>query len=92
MASDSTNNTQSQTAHSVPSSSAVMADESTNNPFFLPANENSGLVLTSQPLTGPKNYMSWARSMFLALSARNKFDFVNGLIPELDQSSPLFNS
>ena len=69
-----------------------MVDESVNNPFFLPANENPGLVLTSQPLTGLENYMSWARSVFLALSARNKFGFVNGSIPELDPSSPLFNS
>ena len=30
--------------------------------------------------------------MFLALSARNKFSFVNGLILKLDPSSPLFNS
>ena len=66
-----------------------MADESANNPFFLPANENPGLV---QPLSGPKNYMNQARSVFLALSARKKFGFVNGLILKLDPSSPLFNS
>ena len=58
MAFDSTTNTHSQTAHSVPSSSATMADEFANNPFFLPANENPSLILTSQPLIGPKNYMS----------------------------------
>ena len=69
-----------------------MADESANNPFFLPMNENPGLVLASQLLTGLENYMSWARSVFLALSARNKFGFVNGSILELDPSSPLFNS
>ena len=78
--------------HLVPSSSAAMADESSNNPFFLPVNENPGLILTSQPLTGPKNYMSWARSVFLALSCRNKFSFVDGSIPEPDSSSPLYNS
>ena len=76
----------------MPSSSAAMADESSNNPFFLPVNENLGLILTSQPLTGPKNYMSWARSVFLALSCRNKFSFVDGSIPEPDSSSPLYNS
>ncbi|KAL0015532.1 hypothetical protein SO802_002601 [Lithocarpus litseifolius] len=81
-----------QIAHSVPSSSAVMANESTNNHFVLPANENPGLVLTSQPLIGLENYMSWARSVFLALSARNKFGFVNESIPKPDSSSPLFNS
>ena len=69
-----------------------MADEYVNIPFFLPANENLGLILTSQPLTSPKNYMSWARAVFLALSARNKFGFVNGSIPEPSLSSPLYNS
>ncbi|XP_075649899.1 uncharacterized protein LOC142620388 [Castanea sativa] len=92
MASNSTTNTQSKTAHSMPSSSAVMADESANNPFFLPANENPGIILTSQPLTDPENYMSWARSVILALSATNKFNFVNESSPKLDPSSPLFNS
>ena len=58
MAFDSTNNTQSQIGNSIPSSNIIMANESTNNPFFLPANENPGLVLTSQPLTGPENYMN----------------------------------
>ena len=30
------------------------------HPYFLPANENLGFVLTSQPFTGPENYLSWA--------------------------------
>ena len=55
-------------------------------------NENTGLILTLQPLIGPKNYMSWARSVFLALSSRNKFGFMDGSIPEPDSSSPLYNS
>ena len=92
MASDSTTNTQSQTVHSVPASNTTIADEYANNLFFLPANENPGLMLTLQPLTGPDNYMSWARSVFLALSSRNKFGFVDGLITEPDSSSPLYNS
>ncbi|XP_023888369.1 uncharacterized mitochondrial protein AtMg00810-like [Quercus suber] len=36
--------------------------------------------------------MTWARSVFLALSSRNKFGFVNGSISEPDPTSPLFNS
>ena len=47
MSSDSTTNTQSQTVHSVPVSNTTIADEYANNPFFLPANENPGLMLTS---------------------------------------------
>ncbi|KAK4576276.1 hypothetical protein RGQ29_027008 [Quercus rubra] len=69
-----------------------MADESANNPYFLPAIESPGIVLTSQPLTGPENYLSWTRSVFLALSSRNKFGFVNGSIPQPDLTSPLYNS
>ena len=92
MASDSTSNTQSQTAHLVPTSSAMIVNEYANNPFFLPVNENPGLMLTLQPLTGPENYMSWARSVFLALSSRNKFGFVDGSIAEPDSSFSLYNS
>ena len=77
---------------STPTSNAAIVDESANNPYFLPANENPGLILTSQPLTGLKNYMTWARSMFLALSSINKFAFVNGSISEPNPTSPLFNS
>ena len=58
MAFDSTTNTQSQSTHSVPASSATIADEFANNPYFLPTNENPSLMLTSQPFTGPENYMS----------------------------------
>ena len=89
MASDSTS---APSSSSAPTGSAAMADESANNPFFLPANENPGLVLTSQPLVGPENYMTWARSVFLALSSRNKFGFVNGSISKPDPTSPFFNS
>ena len=92
MAFNSTTNTQSQTVHSIPASSAIIANEYANNPFFLPANENPGFMLTSQPLTGPESYMSWARSVFLALSSRNKFGFVDRSIAELDSSSSLYNS
>ena len=46
MAFDSTTNTQSQTVHLVPASSAIV-DEYANNPFFLPANENPGFMLTT---------------------------------------------
>ena len=69
-----------------------MVDEFANNPYFLLALESLGIVLTLQPLTGPENYMSWARLVFLALSTRNKFGFENGSILEPDPSSPLFNS
>ena len=89
MASDSSS---AHSSSSAPTASVAMADESANNPFFLLANENLGLILTSQPLTGPENDITWAKSVFLALSSRNKFGFVNVSISELDLTSPLFNS
>ena len=92
MASDSTTNQALSSTQSVPSPSTATADESANNPYFLPATESPGIVLTSQPLTGPENYLSWARSVFLLLSSQNKFGFVNGSIPQPDLTSPLYNS
>ncbi|XP_075669858.1 uncharacterized protein LOC142639582 [Castanea sativa] len=55
-ATDASNSNSTQSALSF---GITMADESTNNPYFLPATKSLGIVLTSQPLTGPKNYMSW---------------------------------
>ena len=63
-----------------PTTSAAMIDEFADSPFFLPTNENPSSILTSQPLTGPENYMTWAKSVFLALSSKNKFGFFNGSI------------
>nr|XP_023894154.1 uncharacterized protein LOC112006088 [Quercus suber] len=74
MASDSSSAASSSFA---PIGNAAMANESANIPFFLPANENPDLIFTSQPLIGPENYMTWARSVFLALSSKNKFGYVN---------------
>ena len=93
MASSFANNaSNSNSTQSTPSSATTMADKFANNPYFLPATGSPGIVLTLQPLTESENYMSWARSVFLASSAINKFGFVNGSIPEPDPSSPLFNT
>ena len=91
MASDFATNT-TNPSQIVPSSSTSMADEFVNNPYFLPITKSLGIILASQPLIGTENYISLDRSAFLALSARNKFGFVNGSIPILDPSSPLYNS
>ena len=91
MASDFATNT-TNPSQTVPSSSTSMVDEFANNPYFLPVTKSPGIILASQPLIGTENYISLSRSAFLALSARNKFGFVNGSIPILDPSSPLYNS
>ena len=58
--------------------------------YFLPRSDNS-VVLVSQPLTGLENNLSRSRAVFLSLSGRNKFGFVNGQISMPDPSSSLYN-
>ena len=47
-----------------------MDDVNTNpsSPYFIPP---SDVVLVSQPLIGPENYLSWSRAVFLSLIGRN---------------------
>ena len=59
--------------------------EDISNPLFLHHAESPGVMLVSKPLIGEK-YHAWARSMKKALTAKNKFGFVNGSIT---LSSPL---
>ena len=68
-----------------------MDDVNTNpsSPYFIPP---SDVVLVSQPLIGPENYLSWSRAMFLSLSGRNKFGFLDGSIPTPDLCHPLYNA
>ena len=68
-----------------------MDDVNTNpsSPYFIPP---SDVVLVSQPLIGLENYLSWSRAMFLSLSGRNKFGFLDGSISTHDLSHPLYNA
>lgn len=61
------------------------------SPFYLHPSNNLGISLVSQCLTGD-NYSFWCRSMILALTAKNKFGFVDGTIPIPDELDPLFHS
>ena len=72
--------------HSLP-----MEDANTNpsSPYFIPPTD---VVLVSQPLIGPENYLSWLRVVFLSLSGRNKFCFLGGSISMLDLSHSLYNA
>ena len=68
-----------------------MDDVNTNpsSPYFIPPFDD---VLVSQPLFGPKNYLSRSRAVFLSLSGRNKFGFLDGSISTPDLSHPLYNA
>lgn len=69
------------------SSSSHDQNSNTNDPFFIHHSDNPGTNLVSQILTG-ENYASWNRSMKIALSAKNKFEFVDGSITKPNGSDP----
>ncbi|XP_059434757.1 uncharacterized protein LOC132167750 [Corylus avellana] len=50
-----------------------------SSPFFLHHGDSPGAMIVSQQLNG-ENYNSWKRAMMMALSAKNKLDFVNGTL------------
>ena len=77
----------------ISNSTPSMDDQNTNpsSPYYLPPSDNF-VVLVSQPLAGPENYLSWSRVVFLSLSGRNKFGFFNSQISMPDPSSSLYNT
>lgn len=55
-----------------------------NDPFYLSQSDHPGMILVSHPLTGD-NYISWKRSIMLALSSKLKLGFINGkVVPPKD--------
>lgn len=49
------------------------------DPFVLQKFNNPGVFLVSVPLNGV-NYLTWSRSMTLALLAKGKLGFINGSV------------
>ena len=84
-------NTSNTANHKSSNQSLPMEDANTNpsSPYFIPPID---VVLVSQPLIGPENYLSWSRAVFLSLSGRNKFGFLDGYISMPDLSHPLYNA
>ena len=60
-----------------PQSNSSASIEDFSHPFYLHHGDSPGALLVSQALTGD-NYNSWSRSMFMALSAKNKVGFIEG--------------
>ncbi|XP_031282657.1 uncharacterized protein LOC116141274 [Pistacia vera] len=60
------------------------------DPLFLQNSNHPGMILVSTPLMD-KNYLSWSRSMKLALGAKVKLGFTNGQCKIPDESSPTFD-
>eukprot|EP00257_Ricinus_communis_P014326 XP_015571972.2 uncharacterized protein LOC107260912 [Ricinus communis] len=64
---------------------------SNGDPFLLQGSDHPGMVLVTAPLTGI-NFLTWSRSMKIALGAKMKLGFVNGKIPIPDEESLEFET
>lgn len=58
-----------------------------NSPYYMMHNENPGAVLVSEKLNG-ENYHQWSRAMIVALSTKNKEQFVDGTLPKPSVDDP----
>ncbi|KAJ8630527.1 hypothetical protein MRB53_023850 [Persea americana] len=61
-------------------------ETSLSNPFYLHHPDNPGTTLVSHSLNGD-NYPTWSRAMRTALTAKNKFGFVDGTLSQPEDSS-----
>ena len=76
----------------LPLGSSVNLSDDPANKYYLHHGDSPGVILVSQPLVGD-NYHTWSRSMVMALTAKNKVGFVNGLIEQpKDESLPAYNA
>ena len=66
----------------------MVAIDDRASPLFMHHDDNPCLLLVSQPLNG-ENYGSWSRTMKIALWMKNKFYFVDGLLPCPDPKEDL---
>lgn len=48
------------------------------NPYYLHGSDHPGLILVPYQFTGVSNFLSWKRSMTIALGAKTKLQFING--------------
>ena len=71
---------------------SMTVDCKSNSTSSMDVSKFQSVVLVSQPLTGLENYLSWSRAVFLSLSGRKKFGFVNGQTSMPDPSSSLYNA
>ncbi|KAJ8767701.1 hypothetical protein K2173_020641 [Erythroxylum novogranatense] len=67
---------------------AINIKNSTDDPYHVNHSEAPGFSLVNTPLTG-SNYLSWSRSVQIALRAKKKLEFINGkikaLLPDSDE-------
>lgn len=62
--------------------SSIILIGDASHPLYLHHGDSPESLLVSQPLNG-ENYNSWSQSMIMALTAKNKFGFVDGSLVKL---------
>ncbi|EOY13452.1 Uncharacterized protein TCM_032027 [Theobroma cacao] len=76
---------------SIDSRSPISLIADPQSPYFLHHTDHPRSVVINPKLT-TNNYVVWSRSFLLVLSIRNKIGFMNGTIPKLDATKPIFPS
>lgn len=60
-----------------------------DDPLYLQNTDHPEMILVTTDLIG-NNYLSWSRSMKIAVGAKVKLGFINGKIKRTDEGSPDF--
>ena len=68
------------------------SNELNPNPYCLKSGDYPGSILVTELLIGRINYPSWSRAMVIALTAKNKIEFINGVISKPEANSPLYKA
>ena len=77
-----------QTGSSSSSQRELTPMEDPRSPFFLHHGETPGAILVTQPLN-EDNYPMWSRAMRMALDAKSKLGFIDGIVNALMAITPL---
>ncbi|XP_019256360.1 PREDICTED: uncharacterized protein LOC109234753 [Nicotiana attenuata] len=62
-------------------STSQMKNLDSNHPYFLHSSDSPGMSLVNVPFDG-RGYQGWRRSILIALSAKNKLGFIDGICEE----------
>ncbi|XP_060968360.1 retrovirus-related Pol polyprotein from transposon RE1 [Cannabis sativa] len=65
--------------------------DQSRDPYYIGNGDHPSASLVPKILTGSDNYNAWRRSMIVALSARNKIQFVNGKLQQQDEDHDIWN-
>uniref|UniRef100_A0A803QH13 Polyprotein n=1 Tax=Cannabis sativa TaxID=3483 RepID=A0A803QH13_CANSA len=65
--------------------------DQSRDPYYIGNGDHPSASLVPKILTGSDNYNAWRRSMIVALSARNKIQFVNGKLQQPDEDHDIWN-